>query len=238
MNATRPPDSNEPGYRFRKFPAYGVIIINHKSNTITPDDVYSYAIAFRDVYEKSKILSQKVSVPGGYPLPVEEWKFVYSIPQALVVQLALSNELLLKAVLLGSTGRMHRGHKMSGLMSKLDIRYRNLIEKHLMDNGLKPGKWSEVIRASDNIFVTARYGYESGGYKVDFISLQLINEALDDIFNTKLPEWTSFKEVIDSSISAQDTELKKQVDLIFDEKYQKQLREELIEFERIFNEEY
>lgn len=225
------------GYRFKKFPAYGVISINHTSGTITPNDIYTYAVAFRDVYEKSKTLSKKVSVPAGYPLPVDDWKFVYSIPQALAVQLALSNELLLKAVLLGSTGRLERGHSTKALLAKLDPRYRNFIEKHLIDNGLKAGKWSEVIKSSDNIFVTARYGYENGGYKVDFMTLQLINEALDDIFSTKLPEWTTFKEVIDSSSSAMDAELKRQVDLIFDEKYQKQLREQLEEFERIFNSE-
>lgn len=225
------------GYRFRSLPAYGGININHKSNITTPNDIYAYAVAFREVYEKSKLLSKKVSVPAGYPLPIEDWKFVYSVPQALVVQLALSNELLLKAVILGSTGNLERGHSVSGLLSKLDVRYRNYIEKHLSENGLKSGKWSDVIKASDQIFVTARYGYERGGYKVDFMTLQLINEALDDIFNTKLPDWITIKEIIDNRNTAVQAEIKEQVDLIFNEKYQQQLQKELEEFERIFNEE-
>ena len=104
-----------------------------------------------------------------------------------------------------------------------------------MDNGLKPGKWSEVIKSSDNIFVTARYGYENGGYKVDFLTLQLINEALDDIFNFKLPDWSNIKEIVDKGASAVNTEIKERIDLIFDEKYQKWFKGELEEFERIFN---
>lgn len=235
MTKSRDDTNAKQGYRFKKLPAYGVLNINHTSNTITPNDIYAYAVAFRDVYEKSKPLSKKVSVPGGYPLPVDDWKFVYSIPQALVVQLALSNELLLKAVLLGSTGKLERGHGMKALLSKLDPRYRNYIEKHLVDNGLKPGKWSEVIKSSDNIFVTARYGYENGGYKVDFLTLQLINEALDDIFNFKLPDWSNVKEIVDKGASSVNTEIKERIDLIFDEKYQKWLKGELEEFERIFN---
>ena len=144
------------GYRFKKLPAYAALNINHRAVIITPGDIYAYAVAFRDVYEKAKTLSKKVSVPSGYPLPIEDWKLVYSVPQALVVQLALSNELLLKAVLLGSTGKLERGHSIKKLLTKLDSRYRNYIEKHLMDNGLGFGKWSEVIKASDEIFVTAR----------------------------------------------------------------------------------
>lgn len=104
-----------------------------------------------------------------------------------------------------------------------------------MDNGLKPGEWSEVIKSSDNIFVTARYGYQNGGYKVDFLTLQLINEALDDIFNFKLPDWSNVKEIVDKGASSVNTEIKERIDLIFDEKYQKWLKGELEEFERIFN---
>lgn len=53
------------------------------------------------------------------------------------------------------------------------------------------------------------------------MTLQLINEALDDIFNFKLPDWSNIKEIVDKGASSVNTEIKERIDLIFDEKYQK-----------------
>ena len=58
MTKSRDDTNAKQGYRFKKLPAYGVLNINHTSNTITPNDIYAYAVAFRDVYEKSKPLSK------------------------------------------------------------------------------------------------------------------------------------------------------------------------------------
>lgn len=150
------------GYRFQDLPAYAAVHVNHSKQNTSPSDIYELAVTFRDVYEKAKPLSQKVSAPEGFPLSVDEWRLLYAVPQALIVQLALSNELLLKAILLGSTGILVQGHSLKDLISELDIRYADHIKKHLMANGLKPASWDSVMKASDKIFVTARYGYEKG----------------------------------------------------------------------------
>ena len=221
------------GYRFIDIPAYAAVSINNEKN-VTPDNIYEQAVAFRGIYEKSKPLSKKVSVPNGFPIPVDEWRLIHNIPQSLVVQLALSNELLLKAVLLGSTGKLETGHSLKSLINKLDRRYVKYIKQHLINNNLSDGKWDNVIKSSDKIFITARYGYEVGNYKIDFMTLQLINEALDDIYNNKLPVWWDIKEILDKD-NKKNEEIKRQVDLIFDEKYQAQQKLELEEFEKVFN---
>jgi hypothetical protein len=150
---------------------------------VIPDDIYEQAIAFRDIYIISKPLSKKVSVPKGYPLPASEKKFVYSIPQALATQIAFSNELLLKAILLTCTNRMFKGHELGKLLKELDPRYITLIKEYLYANGLKLDAWQNVMKSSNNIYKVARYGYEGSNFKIDLKTLQLLNEVLDDIYN-------------------------------------------------------
>lgn len=218
------------GYKFIDIPAYAAVNIDNNNN-VTPDKIYEQAVAFRNIYEKLKPLSKKVSVSNGDPIPASEWKLIHNIPQVLIVQLALSNELLLKAVLFGSTGRLEMGHSLISLIDKLDKRYEKYIKQHLEDNGLVRGRWGDVIKASDKVFVTARYGYENGSYKIDFMTLQLINEALDFIYNKMLPTWGDIEKIIDREDKNTVKEINHLIDLEFDEEYQAQLKIELEEFQ-------
>jgi len=69
--------------------------------------------------------------------------------------------------------------------------------------------------------VDARYGFENKDYSLDFLTLQLLNEALDDIFNNYLPDWTSLTKAQQKN----KARLKKEVDLMFDKDYQKEQAE-------------
>jgi len=133
----------------------------------------------------------------------------------------VSNELLLKAILLGSVGQFNKEHSLSSLVGSLDIRYQDIIKKHLKENGLKDDRWDEVLNISAETFVDARYGFENKDYSLDFLTLQLLNEALDDIFNNYLPDWTSLTKAQQKN----KARLKKEVDLMFDKDYQKEQAE-------------
>lgn len=223
------------GYRFHNLPAYAAVHVDHRGQNTSPSDIYELAVAFRDVYERAKSLSQKVSVAEGSPLSVDEWRLLYAVPQALIVQLALSNELLLKAILLGSKDVLVHGHSLKGLMSELDVRYVDYIKKYLMANGLKPASWDLVMEASDKIFVTARYGYEQGSYKVDFMTLQLLNESLDDIYHNLLPNWYAVLRIKEEDTTDFQEAMKNQIDQIFDPDYQRQVEKELAEWQKLFD---
>lgn len=93
-----------------------------------------------------------------------------------------------------------------------------MIKKHLEDNDLKDGHWENVLDMSAETFVIARYGFEKGPYDLDFRTLLLLNEALDDIFNNYVPDWTA----LTVAQQRDKVSLSKEVDLLFDEDYQRE----------------
>ncbi|MBP6041855.1 HEPN domain-containing protein [Candidatus Saccharibacteria bacterium] len=216
-------------YKFKKLPAnFGQIKLNHSNATLIPSDIYEYAKAFRNVYTRSAPILKAFCDPD-WPQH-QEIKQLYGKAQSLAVQIAMSNELLLKAILLGSTGKFSKEHNLRRLVGGLDARYQDIIKKHFKDNGLNDGKWNKVLNMSAQTFVDARYGFESKDYYLDFPTLQLLNEALDNIFNNYLPDWTALLE----SQEENKAKLKKELDLIFDEDYQKKLAKELKLLRRVF----
>ncbi len=207
-------------HKFKKLPANIGKISLSKSESLIPSDIYEYAKSFRSVYTRSMPLLKKITDPKW--ATQQEIRQLYGKAQSLAVQIAMSNELLLKAILLGSTGEFSKEHNLKKLVRSLDLRYQDIIKKHLKDNGLKDGHWEEVLNMSAQTFITARYGFEGKGYALDFLTLQLLNEALDNIFNNYLPDWTT----LTKDEQKDENRLKKEVDLIFDEDYQKQQAEE------------
>lgn len=206
-------------YRFKKVPGnFGLAKIN-KSKSLTPNDIYRYAKAFRSVYTHSMPILQKFGDPK-WPSQ-NELEQLHGKAQSLAVQIAMSNELLLKAILLGSTGELTKGHDLKKLINRLDERYVKIIKEHLEENGLKDNHWDKVLKMSAQVFVSARYGFEPNNYDLDFRTLQLLNEALDDIFNNFLPDWTRLTKAQQEN----KERLKKEIDLIFDEDYQKEQAE-------------
>lgn len=208
-------------YKFKKLPAnFGQIKLN-KSDSLIPSDIYEYAKSFRDVYTRSAPILKKIADPNwaGH----QEIKQLYGKAQSLAVQIAMSNELLLKAILLGSTGKFSKEHNLKKLVNSLDTRYQDIIKIHFKENGLVDGKWDKVINMSAQTFIDARYGFEGKDYVLDFMTLQLLNESLDNIFNNYLPDWTALTKAQQEN----EARLKKEVDLIFDEDYQKEQAEEL-----------
>lgn len=210
-----------PKYRFKKVLANLGLVKHNKNERIIPDDIYEYSKSFRSVYTRSMPLLKKIADLQGATLP--EIKQLYGKAQSLAVQIAISNELLLKAILLGSTGEFNKEHNLKKLVNSLDPRYIDIIKEHLKANGLKEGRWNKVVERSSQTFVTARYGFEGKNYDLDFITLQLLNEALDDIFNNYLPDWTALTRAQQEN----KERLKKEVDLIFDKDYQKEQVEQL-----------
>jgi hypothetical protein len=204
-------------YKFKKLPAnFGQIKLNHRNGSLIPSDIYEYAVAFRNVYTRSAPILKAFADPSW--AEHQEIKQLYGKAQSLAVQIAMSNELLLKAVLLGSTGEFTKEHNLKRLVGSLDTRYQEIIKKHFKDNGLKDGKWDKVLNTSAHTFVDARYGFESKDYSLDFLTLQLLNEALDNIFTNYLPDWTALTKAQQEN----KARLKKEVDLIFDEDYQRE----------------
>ncbi len=207
-------------YKFNKVPANLGLVKHNKSERLIPDDIYEYAKSFRSVYTRSAPMLKEIADPKWAKL--QEIKQLYGKAQSLAVQIAMSNELLLKAILLGSTGEFSKEHNLKKLINSLDQRYIDMIKKHLAANGLKNGHWSKVLDMSAQTFVSARYGFEDKSYVLDFRTLQLLNEALDDIFNNYLPDWSALTKTQQEN----KDRLKKEVDLIFDEDYQKELAEQ------------
>ncbi|MFZ1317346.1 MAG: HEPN domain-containing protein [Candidatus Saccharimonas aalborgensis] len=217
-------------YKFKKLPAnFGRIKIN-KGESLIPNDIYEYAKAFRGVYTRSAPILKKIADPKW--AEHQEIKQMCGKAQSLAVQIAMSNELLLKAILLGSTGEFSKEHNLKKLVNSLDKRYQEIIKKHLKDNGLKDGHWDKILNMSAQTFVTARYGFEGKGYVLDFMTLQLLNEALDDIFNNYLPDWTALTKAQQEN----KKRLKKELDLIFDEDYQKEQAEQWKFWRKVFKE--
>lgn len=205
-------------YRFKKVPANLGLIKHSKNERLIPDNIYEYAKAFRSVYTRSMPILEEIDDPKW---PTQQGiKQLYGKAQSLAVQIAISNELLLKAILLGSTGEFSKEHNLRKLIHSLDTRYIEIIKKHLKDNGLKDGRWNKVLNMSAQTFIIARYGFEDKSYNLDFRTLQLLNEVLDDIFNNYLPDWTALSRTQQEN----KDRLKKEVDLIFDEDYQKEQR--------------
>lgn len=147
----------------------------------------------------------------------------------------ISNELLLKSIILGSTGKSKTGHGLRDLVRGLDPRYVKYIKAHLIENGLKENSWNNVLRISDKIFTSARYGYEDKTYKIDFLTLQLLHEALDDIYHFMLPNWDEVRSILEKADNDVNSKIKEQVDLIFDEEYQANLRKILKEWDDALN---
>lgn len=209
-----------PKRLFKKVPGnLGLVKING-SDRIIPNNIYEYAKAFRSVYTRSMPIIEKIADPKSVTL--KEINQLHGKAQSLAVQIAVSNELLLKAILLGSKGKLYKGHNLQALIDRLDKRHIDIIKKHLNDNGLKDGRWNKVLDMSAQTFVTARYGFEDKDYSLDFLTLQLLNEALDDIFNNYTPDWTTLTKAQQEN----KKRLKKEVDLIFDEDYQKNQAEQ------------
>lgn len=208
-------------YKFKKLPAnFGHIKLN-KSNSLIPSDIYEYAKSFRGIYTRSAPILKKIADPNwaGH----EEITQLYGKAQSLAVQIAMSNELLLKAILLGSTGTFSKEHNLKKLVNSLDTRYQDIIKIHFKENGLIDGKWDKVINMSAQTFIDARYGFEGKDYVLDFLTLQLLNESLDNIFNNYLPDWTALTKAEQEN----KERLKKEVDLVFDEDYQKEQADQL-----------
>jgi len=207
-------------YKFKKLPAnFGRIKLNNSRGSLIPSDIYEYSKAFRNIYTRSAPILKAFSDPEC--AQHHEIKQLHGRAQSLAVQIAVSNELLLKAILLGSVGQFNKEHSLSSLVGSLDIRYQDIIKKHLKENGLKDDRWDEVLNISAETFVDARYGFENKDYSLDFLTLQLLNEALDDIFNNYLPDWTSLTKAQQKN----KARLKKEVDLMFDKDYQKEQAE-------------
>lgn len=219
-----------PSYKFNKLPAnFGHIKIN-KSESLIPNDIYEYAKAFRSVYTRSAPILKKITDPKW--AEQHEIKQFNGKAQSLAVQIAMSNELLLKAILMGSTGEFKKEHNLKKLVRSLDVRYQDIIKKHLEDNELKDGHWNKVLNMSAQTFVTARYGFEGEDYVLDFRTLQLLNEALDNIYNNYLPDWTVLTKIQQKN----KERIKKEVDLIFDENYQKEQKEQWKYWHKAFKE--
>jgi len=203
---------------FNKLPAgYSQIQMKSDAVPVLPGDIYRYAVAYRDVYTYSMRLLKKVESTSIITTN-HEMQQLNGNAQAIATQIALSNELLLKAILLGSTLKFPRIHDLKKLIKKLDDRYVEIIRSHLEKNGLKNNKWESVLKYSDRIFIVARYGFNEKNYIIDFMTLQLLNEALEYIFCNKLPDWDSLREVEQNNRKR----LKEEVDKVFDEKYQKE----------------
>jgi len=217
-------------YKFNKVPGnFGLVKIN-KSESLMPSDIYEYAAAFRSTYTRSMPMLKKIGDPKW--ATQQEIRQLHSKPQSLAVQIAMSNELLVKAILLGSTGEFSKEHNLKKLVHSMDGRYIDIIKRHLATNGLKDGHWNKVLNLSAQTFVTARYGFEGKDYVLDFRTLQLLNEALDNIFNNYLPDWTALTKAKQEN----KERLKKEVDLIFDEDYQKEQAEQQKFWRKAFKE--
>src|SRR6185312_9487522 len=143
-------------FRFKKVPANLGLIRHTEKERLIPDDIYEYAKSFRSVYTRSMPVLKKIADPKW--ASHQEIKQLYGKPQSLAVQIALSNELLLKAILLGSTGEIIKEHNLKKLINNLDTRYINIIKQHLEENGLKEGRWNNVLNMSAQTFVDTRYG--------------------------------------------------------------------------------
>jgi hypothetical protein len=209
-------------YKFKKVPGnLGQVKLNHSTGSVTPNDIYEYAKAFRNVYTRSVPILKAFADPD--LVTHNEVEQLNGKAQSLAVQIAMSNELLLKAILLGSSGKIIEKHNLQELVSSLDTRYQDIIKNHFKDNGLSDGKWDKVLNMSALTFIDARYGFESKDYVLDFRTLQLLNESLDNIFNNYLPDWTTLTKAEQEN----KVRLKKEVDLIFDEDYQKEQAESL-----------
>ncbi len=198
-------------YRFKKVPAnLGLVKLNGNKQLI-PDDIYEYARSFRSVFTRSMPLLKQITDPQW--ASHEEITQLFGKAQSLAVQIAMSNELLLKAILYASTGKLKYGHNLKELINSLDKRHIEIIKAHLLVNGLKAEKLGKVLDMSALTFLDARYGFEGKEYVLDFRTLQLLNEALDDIFNNFVPEWKTltYKEQNDHAL------LKKKTDLILSE---------------------
>jgi hypothetical protein len=196
-------------YRFKKVPANLGLVKLSGGKRIIPDDIYEYAQSFRSVFTRSMPMLKRIADPQWATR--SETIQLYGKAQSLAVQIAISNELLLKAILLGNSGKLKYGHNLKDLINSLDKRYVEIIKKHLQANGLKTDRWDKVLGMSALTFLDARYGFEGKEYVLDFRTLQLLNEALDDIFNNFVPDWKSltYEEQKDHAV------LKKKTDAIF-----------------------
>lgn len=203
-------------YKFKKIPAGIGLVRLHKRESLLPDHIYEYAKSFRNIYTRSAPILRKILDPER--ASTEEVRQLHGKAQSLAVQLAISNELLLKAILLGSTGKLIKGHNLEEFVNRLDSRYQDMIKGYFKNNGLKDDRWHKVLNTSAEIFVTARYGFEGKDYILDFMTLQLLNESLDDIYNNYLPDWTR----LTKSQQKDEKILKQEVDLIFDQDHQKE----------------
>jgi len=176
-------------YRFNKVPANLATVKLNGNKRLIPDDIYEYARSFRSVYTRSMPMLKTINNPQS--ATHEEIIQLYGKAQSLAIQIALSNELLTKAILYACTSELKYGHDLKKLIYYLDKKHVDIIKAHLRDNGLKAGKWDRVLDISALTFLDARYGFEGKEYVLGFRTLQLINEALDDIFNNYVPDWRS-----------------------------------------------
>jgi len=215
---------------FSKLPAQHGQIKMGENLHILPNDIYEYAVAYRNIYTRSMPILKNIKDPKW--AEQHELKQYHGKAQVLVAQIAFSNELLLKAILWGSSRNLPKEHNLKRLINNLDERYVAIIREHLEKNGLKSDKWEKVLNTSANIFTISRYGFDNGEYAIDFLTLQLLNEALDYIFNNKLPDWSSLDKVGQENRKR----LKAEVDKIFDEKYQREQRKLQREWQNLFDE--
>jgi HEPN domain-containing protein len=195
-------------YRFKKVPANLGLVKLNGNKRLVPNDIYEYAKSFRSVFMRSMPLLKQIA--NLQWATQEEITQLYGKAQSLAVQIAMSNELLLKAILFASIGKLKHGHNLKELINSLDKKHVEIIKAHLRANGLKADKWDKVLDMSALTYLDARYGFEGKEYVLDFRTLQLLNEVLDDIFNNFVPDWKSltYKEQNDHAL------LKKKTDLI------------------------
>ena len=216
-------------YKFKKLPANFGKVKLYKTESLMPSDIYEYAKAFRSIYTRTAPMLKPID--SSESATEEEIGQFYGKVQSLAVQISISNELLLKSVLLGSSGRYTMTHSLEELFYELDERHQSIITEHMVHNGLNDGKWATVLGYSADTFVNARYGFQGKDYVVDFRTLQLFNEALDNIINNYTPDWT----VLTRSQQKDKEVLKGELDLIFDETYQKERKNTLALIDKVIN---
>lgn len=181
--------------KFRKLPGgYGQVKIQGQEN-VYPLDIYNYAVAFRKIYTRSAPILKPIADKVWGATHDGSVQFYDGSAQALATQIAFSDELMMKAIILGSTGELGETTKIHSLKSLfsdfLDERYQKIIISYLEKNGLSQGKLEDVLDTSSRIFIDARYGFDKKDeYTLDFITLQLLNEVLCKIFTRYVPDWT------------------------------------------------
>lgn len=214
---------NNRGFRFKNNLIHDELNININWEDLTPREIYKHAVEFRSAYVT---LYATMGAPNNPSSPAsEDQRLVTSLPQVVYINLAFSNELMLKAIILGGTGKSARGHNIKTLINELNPRYQKIIKDHLVSQGFGDEKWKRILKDSEEIYTKARYGYEDGEYNLHFKAMQHINESLDDIFNFLLPDYRTIENIAETNAKNTDAVIKEHIDWIFSEERRDMLEE-------------